>query len=230
MAEKPKVKAPKQRSAQRRAEDEAKRRRLMMLGGGGLVVLLAVVGIATLLGIGAGDPSASEVREKLVAAGCTMRTVDALPGEHTLAADDTSDGWNTDPPTSGEHFGFDANGNNGTVIWGAYDDPVQLARIVHNLEHGGIYIFYGDKVKDPVIAQLRAFYDDHENGTVVAPYPKLGNQIALGAWNLNDDGSEKAYLAKCKKFDEVAYSAFFSAFQFRGPERFSSGSLLPGNN
>ena len=202
----------------------------MMLGGGGLVALLAVVGIATLLGIGAGDPSAGEVREKLVAAGCTMRTVDAQPGEHTLAADDTSDSWNTDPPTSGEHFGFDANGNLGTVLWGAYDEPVQLARIVHNTEHGGIFIFYGDKVKEPVVAELRAFYDDHKNGTVLAPYPKLGNQIAFGAWNLFDDGTEKAYLAKCKKFDEDAYSAFFSAFQFKGPERFPANRLLPGGN
>jgi hypothetical protein len=230
MAEKPKVRAPKQRTSQRRAEDEAKRRQLMMLGGGALVVLLAIVGVGVLLGVGAGDPSPSEVRQKLVAAGCTMRTVDAKPGDHTLAADDTSKEWNTDPPTSGPHFGFDANQNLGTAIWGAYDEPIQLARVVHNLEHGGIYVFYGDKVKQPVVAQLREFYDDHENGTIVAPYAKLGNQIALGAWNLYDDGSEKAYLAKCKRFDEDAYSTFFSAFQFKGPERFPSDSLLPGQN
>jgi Protein of unknown function (DUF3105) len=230
MADKPKVKAPKQRSTQRRAEDDAKRRRMVMLGAGGVIALVVIVGIGVLLGVGAGGPSAGDVREKLVAAGCTMRAVDAQPGEHTLAADDTSEDWNTDPPTSGPHFGFDANQNLGTVIWGAYEEPIQLARIVHNLEHGGVYIFYGDRVRDPVIAELRAFYDDHENGTVLAPYPKLGNQIALGAWNLNDDGSEKAYLAKCRNFDEDAFSAFFSAFQFKGPERFPASSLLPGGN
>ena len=45
------------------------------------------------------------------------------------------------------------------MIWGAYEEPLQLARIVHNLEHGGIYIFYGDDVPDAVVAELREFYD-----------------------------------------------------------------------
>jgi hypothetical protein len=215
MADKPRVKAPKQRTSQ--------------LGGGGLVALLAIVGVAVLLGLGSGDPSPSEVREKLVAAGCTLRSVEAQKGEHTLGPDDTFE-WNTDPPTSGPHFGFDQNQNNGTVIWGAYTEPVQLARIVHNLEHGGIYIFYGDDVADPVVAELRAFYENHRNGTVLAPLPKLGDQIALGAWVSSSEEDERGYLAKCDAFDEEAFSAFFSAFQFRGPERFPADSLLPGGN
>ncbi len=120
-------------------------------------------------------------------------------------------------------------GTLGTVVWGAYEEPVQLARILHNLEHGGIYIFYGDEVPDSVVAELRAFYDDHERGTVLAPYPRLVDQIALGAW-VSDGEEEMGYLAKCPAFDEKAFSAFFSAFQFKGPERFPADSLLPGNN
>jgi Protein of unknown function (DUF3105) len=229
MADKPRVKAPKQRTSQRRAEDEAKRRRMYLLGGGGLVALLAIVGVAVVLGLGSGDPSPSEVREKLVAAGCTLRNVEAQEGDHTLGPDDSFD-WNTDPPTSGPHFGFDQNQNNGTVIWGAYTEPVQLARIIHNLEHGGIYIFYGDDVAAPVVAELRAFYENHRSGTVLAPLPKLGNEIALGAWVFNSEEDERGYLAKCEAFDEDAFSAFFSAFQFKGPERFPADALLPGGN
>ena len=166
------------------------------------------------------------------AAGCTLQSVKAQPGRHSLAPDGTGK-WNTDPPTSGPHFGFNPNGSVGTVIWGAYDEPVQLARVIHNLEHGGIYIFYGDEVPEATVEQLLAFYDDHENGTVLAPYPKLGDKIALGAWVTDDEtGSEstggKGQLAKCSTFDDDAFSSFFSAFQFNGPERFPSGSLLPG--
>ena len=229
MANKPRVKAPKQRATQRRAEDEAKRKRLFMLGGGGLALLAAVVVLVALLGLGGGAPSPAEVRADLEAAGCTMVAKKAQPGEHILQPDDTAKTakWNTDPPTSGPHYGFDNNQNLGTVIWGAYTEPLQLARVVHNLEHGGIYIFYGDKVKEPVVEQLTEFYDDHEKGTLLAPLPKLGNQIALGAWVASDDGeTENGYLAKCKAFDEDVFSSFFSAFQFKGPERFPAETRL----
>ena len=229
MADKPRVKAPKQRTSQRRAEDDAKRRRLYMYGGGGVVALLAIVGVAVLLGLGSGDPTPAEVREKLVATGCTMRGVEAQAGEHTLGADDTFD-WNTDPPTSGPHFGFDESQNLGTVIWGAYEEPIQLARVIHNLEHGGVYVLYGDDVADTVVSELRAFYEDHRNGTVMAPLPRLGEQIALGAWVAHDEEDQRGYLAKCNAFDEDAFSAFFQAFQFKGPERFPESSLLPGGN
>jgi hypothetical protein len=37
------------------------------------------------------------------------------------------------------------------------------------------------------------------------------------------------YLAKCKSFDEGAMGAFFSAFQFKGPEHFDPSDLRPGH-
>ena len=172
-------------------------------------------------------PSEADVRLKLEAAGCTLESVKAQPGRHSLAPDGTAD-WNTDPPTSGPHFGFNPDGSIGTVIWGAYTEPVQLARLLHNLEHGGIYILYGDDVPDATVEQLRAFYDDHKNGTVLAPYPKLGDEIALGAW-VGDTDNAKGQLGKCTAFDDAAFSEFFKAFQFQGPERFPSDALLPGN-
>jgi hypothetical protein len=228
MADKPRVRAPKQRATQRRVEDEAKKRRLYMVGGGTLVALLAIVGIVALLGLGGGDPSPAEVRADLTAAGCTLQAVKAQPGQHTLTADGTAK-WNTEPPTNGPHFGFDQNQSLGTVIWGAYDEPLQLARVVHNLEHGGIYIFYGDDVRESVVQELRGFYDRHQTGTMFAPYPKLGDKIALGAWVA--EGEEgMGYLAKCTKFDEDAFSAFFRGFQFKGPERFPRSALLPGES
>lgn len=200
-----------------------------MLYVAGVIVVLAVFAAAVfLVGFGGGEPSPTEVRADLEAAGCTLKAVKAQRGQHTLGPDETAD-WNTDPPTSGPHFGFDEAGNLGTVIWGAYDEPLQLARVVHNLEHGGIYIFYGDKLPDAVVAELRDFYDSHERGTLLAPYPKLAGKIALGAW-VSEDGGAKGYLAKCTAFDEKAFSSFFDGFQFEGPERFPADSLLPGNN
>ncbi len=227
MADKPRVRAPKQR-ASTRPDDSDRNRRLLMYGVGAVIALAALAAAVFLAGFGGNDPNPDKVRADLEAAGCTLQAVKAQRGQHTLAADETFD-WNTDPPTSGPHFGFDDAGNLGTVIWGAYEEPLQLARVVHNLEHGGVLIFYGDEVPDAVVAELREFHDSHERGTLLAPYPNLADEIALGAW-VSDGSEEKGYLAKCTAFDEVAFSSFFDGFQFKGPERFPADSLLPGNN
>jgi hypothetical protein len=232
MAQKPRVKAPKQRSSQRRAEDEAKKRRLYMLGGGTLVAVLAVVGIVALLGIGGGEASAAEVRADLRAAGCTMQVKKAASNisNHSDFPDPEarSPKWNTDPPTSGPHYGQ-------TLQYGSYTEPIDIARALHNLEHGAVFILFGNKVSDATVARLQEFYADHANGTILAPYARLKNQIALGAWVVpglpeasNDRGS--GVLAKCKKFDEAAFGAFFDAFQFKGPESplFRPSDMRPG--
>lgn len=225
---KPRVKAPKQRTTPD-PKASAERRRMLMYGGGALATLAAAALIVALLGLAGGDPTPGEVRADLEAAGCTLQSVAAQPGRHSVGPDETAK-WNTDPPTNGPHFGFDQNQLQGTAIWGAYTEPLQLARVVHNLEHGGVYIFYGDEVTDTVVGQLRGFYDNHQRGTLLAPYPKLGDKIALGAWVAaeGEEGNGTGYLAKCPSFDEKAFSSFFRGFQFKGPERAPESALLPG--
>jgi uncharacterized protein DUF3105 len=231
MADKPRVKAPKKRVTH--TERSVDNRRMLLLGGGVATVLVALAGAFFLLGAGGGI-DADKARDKLAAAGCTFEVKPAIrnASDHSdfPDPDGTSKLWNTDPPTSGPHYGR-------TVIYGAYTEPVQIGALVHNLEHGGIYILYGSKVPDATVAQLRAFYDKHQNGTVLAPYPKLGNKIALGAWLVDglpqaasDRGS--GVLAKCTRFDEAAFGAFFDAFQYKGPESFivRPSDMQPGEN
>ncbi len=223
MAEKPRVKAPKQRSTPRSTKAPAgvdcsspsgsslqrsPARAFVFLGTG-------LVG-----GGGAGNEGA--VRADLEDAGCTLQAVKAKEGRHSLGPDEIGK-WNTDPPTNGPHFGFDQNSTQGTVIWGAYTEPIQLARVVHNLEHGGAYILYGDDVPDDVVAQLLEFYDDHQTGTVLAPLPKLGDKIALGAWVADESGAAKGYLAKCTSFDDGAFSSFFTSVPVPGPRALPRG-------
>ena len=85
------------------------------------------------------------------------------------------------------------------------------------------------------VEQLSGFYDDHVNGTIMAPLPSLGDEIALGAWTTEGaediEGADRGrgFLAKCTEFDEGAFSAFFDALQFKGPERFDPSLLMPGS-
>ncbi len=189
-------------------------------------IAVIAVGAALALG-GGGSDSGSDVTALLEAAGCTVQTEKAdTDHNHSVATPDgTSAKWKTDPPTSGPHYAVPA-------IWGAYTDPLGQAQALHNLEHGGIWIQYGDKVPAATIEELRAFYADHKNGTLLAPLPRLGDKIAMGAWTTPAPGEYEAgvaHLVKCTTFDETAYAAFFSAFQFEGPERFPESSLLPGS-
>ena len=109
--------------------------------------------------------------------------------------------WNTNPATSGPHYVEPA-------IWGRYTDPIEQARIVHNLEHGGVFILYGDEVPAETVEQLNGFYDDHVSGTIMAPLPSLGDEIALGAWTTEGaediEGADRGrgFLAKCTEFDD----------------------------
>ncbi len=162
------------------------------------------------------------VRTDLLAADCTVQIVNALQGDHSIAAPDgTSKKWNTDPPTSGPH-------NAQPAVFGAYTAPVNQAQLVHNLEHGGIAIQYGKDVPETTVAELRSFYDDHQAGTMLSPLDELGDQIAIGAWNVTSETNQKGILAKCPGFDQKAYTAFFDEYQFKGPERFSPEDLMPG--
>jgi hypothetical protein len=195
------------------------------------IIVLAVVGALALVAVAAalaftmGGEETGDARAALEAAGCTLTTADALPGNHSIATPDgTSDEWNTDPPTSGPHYQVPA-------VWGIYDEPVNQAQLVHNLEHGGVAIQYGNDVPAATVAQLKTFAQENSRGTVLAPYPSLGDQITLGAWvtpdaSRPDDGT--GYLAKCSSFDQAAFAAFLDAYQFRGPERFPPDTLLPG--
>jgi hypothetical protein len=203
------------------------RRAVLMLGIGAVAVLaIAAVALAFTLGGGSGSGNA-DARAALEAAGCTLDATPALPGDHSVTSPTgTSKKWNTVPPTSGPHYAV-------PVVYGAYEEPVNEAQLVHNLEHGAIAVQYGPDVPAATVQELRTFVQAHPRGTVLAPYPELGDKISLGAW-VTEGASEPtkgtAYLAKCTTFDDTAFAAFFDAYQFQGPERFPPDSLLPGRS
>jgi hypothetical protein len=221
MTEKPRVKAPKQRAGSTNERDS--RRKALTIGAAVAGVALGFVVVAMLLGVmGGGGLDEEALAADMEAAGCTFQSVPALEGAHSIRQPGgTSDRWNTDPPTTGPHYGIAA-------IFGIYEDELEMARVVHNLEHGGIFILYGDEVPDETVAELRDFYDAHKTGTIMAPLDRLGDEFAIGAWVVDGD-VDNGFLAKCTTFDDDAVSSFFSSLQFRGPERFDPSDLQPGH-
>ena len=216
--------APQRRSTPSGPRDDRQRRLLYIIAATGLVALAIVLGVVFFAGGGGGDDIASAME----AGGCQLKTVQAQVGNHTAALDATSNPkWNTDPPTSGPHYEVPA-------VYGEYDTPLKPAQFVHNLEHGAVFVLYGPEVPAATVQQLSDFYNEDTTGMLLAPYPKLGDKIALGAWTVPDDfepggTNGTAYLATCTKFDEDAFSTFRDELRFRGPERFPPDSLQPGS-
>jgi hypothetical protein len=199
----------------------------------GLLFVLVAVAALALVGAAAGayfafrdtSSTSESVQQAMEDAGCTHRTFPAQPaGVHITNPNATPKEWNSFPPTSGPHFGQ-------WVIWGEYNEPVRLAEAVHNLEHGGIVMYYGEDVPAAEVEKLRAFWRDDPAAMLLAPLPRLGNKIAVTAWYTPNPGEEngQGILAECTRFDEGAFESFRDAYRFMGPERIPPESLQPGS-
>lgn len=190
----------------------------------GLVGVVAIAAGAIVAAVVLGGGSSAD--ETLRAAGCTIDKKPAMGAQHV---EELAEGfeYNTFPPTSGPHFPAPAT-------WDVYSDPVEQFRLIHNLEHGGLVVQYGEDVPESAVAQIREWYLDDPNGIIVAPLPALKDKIALAAWTSPDaaPGQEprpgQGVVATCAKFDAGAFDAFKDKYAFRGPERFPRESLQPG--
>ena len=110
-------------------------------------------------------------------------------------------------------------------MWGFYTAPVPLLQAVHNLEHGGIEIEWGNKVPRSEIPKLRRFYNESSNAMLAFPLSK----IALVAWTQKAiETHGQGRVAECTHFDRAAFRAFRDAFRGKGPERFPVDALRPG--
>jgi hypothetical protein len=220
------VQAPKKRTGPRHSAAAAPRRRLLLILAAGAIVALGAI-VAGVIVLGGG--SDTDVAKTMRAAGCTYKSVVERREVRHVTSLPKGYRYSTNPRTAGLHYPE-------TVFWGAYDDPLDQLRVGHNMEHGGAVIQYGSEVPEATVTQLTAFYQDDPNGLVLAPLPRLGKQISLGAWTfdlgrLNEQGYQgEGRLALCPTFNESAFREFVDEYRYQGPERFEPHDLAPGNS
>jgi hypothetical protein len=157
------------------------------------------------------------------AGACSVKTYPGQPVKHTTNIN-LKPKYNSFPPTTGTHFQFPAKFNLYTI------ELPQLV-VVHNLEHGGIAVQYGSKVRAATVAQIKKWYLGDTNGLIVAPLAKLGNKIALTAWNAKpysgtppDPG--RGIVATCTRFDADEFTAFVKKYRYKSGERFPKEVLV----
>lgn len=134
-------------------------------------------------------------------------TVADLGGGHVPDGTIVED-YNTDPPTSGQHYAQ-------TARWGVHEEPVPNENQVHNLEHGGIVIQYNDSVSEEQVSELESIVNQCDVKLLLAPRPDMEQPIAVTAWT---------HYQNFDQVDREAIQDFIDAHVDEGPERIASES------
>lgn len=104
-------------------------------------------------------------------AGCAIGSFDEQEPEHVSEV--SSKDWNSFPPTSGKHY-------DRWAPFGVYDETLDDGFTIHNLEHGGVAVWYGDGVDEPLVKAIDGNIDDGEKWLLI---PRDGiDGIASSAW------------------------------------------------
>ncbi|MEK7506998.1 MAG: DUF3105 domain-containing protein [Patescibacteria group bacterium] len=112
--------------------------------------------------------------------------------------------YNSNPPTGGWHY-------DNPVQTGIYDKEPPDEQLIHNLEHGHIWVSYRLDLPKDQQDKLADIAKRYGSRIIVAPRAKNDSPIALAAWQ---------YLLKLDNIDEVQINAFIKAHRnIAGPER-----------
>ena len=122
--------------------------------------------------------------------------------------------YNTTPPTSGPHYP-------GLAPWDIYDEPVRYEQVVHNMEDGGVIVYYQCEEGCPELQEQLA--------EIVQPYVSSGRHVlmmpndpswtAFGSQSVHKDmGARIALTAwqrldKFDEFDAARIRAFIERYE-----------------
>ena len=141
--------------------------RLLIAGG---IALVAIIGVVALVVATSARETVGQIVRSAGQGHIEDRT-QPPPGSYTST-----------PATSGPHWNTPAN-------WGNYPVAVSQAQVVHNLEHGGIVIWYdAERITPEDRVELTAFVEDELAGErfkfILSPWQgeDFGHAIAVTAW------------------------------------------------
>jgi hypothetical protein len=124
----------------------------------------------------------------------------AIQGQQHIDIGASHIAYNSNPPTSGPHYVQPAN-------WGVYQTELPDEQLIHNLEHGGIWISYTGIASTTQI-DLEKLAKSYTK-IIVEPRTKDDAPIILASWGR---------LEKFQTYDEQAIVAFIKANTNKSPE------------
>ncbi len=176
-------------SRQELREIAARRRRkqnLYLIAGG--VALFVIVGLVIYANMRATTPSGDE------------KVMPTQGNTHIQQGSASPIEYNTTPPTSGPHYP-------GLASWAVYDEPIRYEQVVHNMEDGGVIVYYQCEEKCPQLQKqlkdvVQPFID---SGRHVLMMPNDPNWTAFGAQPAHRDMEARIAVTawqRLDKFDE----------------------------
>lgn len=128
---------------------------------------------------------------------------EAMPiqGKEHISVGSSHPLYSSNPPTSGWHYGKAAE-------WGIYNYELPDEQIVHNLEHGGIWISYKN-INGEIKSKLEKIAYQYPKSVILTPRAKNDSEISLAAWGR---------LMKLETFDENLIKQFIKNYRNKSPE------------
>lgn len=114
------------------------------------------------------------------------------------------DPYNSNPPTSGPHFG------DGTAGPGIKTEPVSDELVLHSMEHGAAVLWYKADLLESDISRIRDVFQSASGKKIMLPRPDLDVPVALTSWG---------YLLKLETIDEAKIKEFIETNNDRAPEK-----------
>lgn len=127
----------------------------------------------------------------------------AIQGTQHIGEGESHPPYNSNPPTSGWHYGTAAP-------WGVHERELPDEQVVHNLEHGGIWISYHPSLDGVTAEKLREIVRRYRSKVIMTPRTSNESKIALAAWGRLDTFDD---------FDEKRLLTFIRSFIDQGPEK-----------
>lgn len=83
--------------------------------------------------------------------------------------------YNSNPPSSGPHYANPAP-------WGFYDRELEDEQVVHNLEHGGVWVTYKPEVDQATKDAIKHFVERFSSKVIATERAKNDSTIAFVSW------------------------------------------------
>ena len=98
-----------------------------------------------------------------------------LQGADHIAVGEEHPPYNSNPPTSGWHYSQPAQ-------WGIYQQELPDEQLVHNLEHGGVWVSYRPGIPDAQKQFLENILVNYTTKVIVTPRAQNDADLVLAAW------------------------------------------------